>query len=276
MNNHYQENFDPINILYILGPGHCGSTLLNLCLDKHSSVIGVSEIIQLNRKLPGWSGDEYVLQNNFWSKVNQEMQEKFGLAITQVSFELNSAQTSKESAIHKNKLALRSILNVSDKNIISDASKNPNRLDVLLGSKHFNVRVIYLVRDGRAVVHAYRRKYDSWFVGWRSLMRIDKAAIRLKEKYGSKNWLTIRYEDLATNPKKTLEEICTFSNINFEPIMLSPDTSKFNGIGGNRLRKHPIENIKLDTAWKNEMPRLVRTFTSLTVSSFNRKHGYKD
>ena len=58
--------------------------------------------------------------------------------------------------------------------------------------------------------------------------------------------------------------------------MLTPDTSSFNGLGGNRLRKRPIEDINLDTVWKTEMPKLIRTFTKFTVSSFNRRHGYID
>ena len=277
MDNYYnQKKQDPINILYILGPGHCGSTLLNLCLDTHSSVIGVSEIISLNRKLPGWSGDEYVLKNYFWSKVNHKMKEKYGLPISAVPFDLNLSQNTKDIALHHNKLALETILDVSGKSIISDSSKNPNRLDDLLGSKLFNIRVIYLVRDGRAVVNAYRRKYNSFIVGWRNLTRIDNAVKRLKEKYGSKNWLTVHYEDLATNLEGTLRKICKFSEIKFEIRMLSPDTSNFNGLGGNRMRKQPIDNIKLDTAWKNEMSGLAKIFTSLIVSSFNRKHGYKD
>ncbi len=277
MNYYYNEKIkDPINILYILGPGHCGSTLLNLCLDRHSSVIGVSEIISLNRKLPGWSGDDYVLKNYFWSKVNHKMKEKYGLPISAIPFDLNLAQTTKEIALHHNKLALKTILDISEKSIISDSSKNPNRLDDLLGSKLFNVRVIYLVRDGRAVVHSYRRKYNSFFVGWRNLIRIDNASKRLKEKYGSNNWLTVRYEDLATNLEGTLRKICKFSKIKFELSMLSPDTSKFNGVGGNRMRKYPIENIKLDTEWKNKKLGIVSIFISLIVSNFNRKHSYKN
>ena len=73
---------------------------------------------------------------------------------------------------------------------------------------------------------------------------------------------------------KILLKICNFAQIKFESEMLYPDTSKFNGIGGNRLIKYPIQRIKLDDAWKTEMPNIVRALTNLTVSSFNRRHGY--
>ena len=272
--NHQETK--PVEILYILGAGHCGSTLLNLCLDQHSSIIGVSEIISLNRKRPGWSGEEYVLEKQFWSDVNQAMFKKYGSRLIEVPFNLKDVLSSDSLNIRRNKEALEAILEISGKQIISDASKNPNRLNILLGSSLFKIRVIYLVRDGRAIVHAYRRKYGNWWVGWRNLMRIDRAARNLMKKHGSENWLTIRYEDMVSDLEGTLCKICKFTGVKFQSEMLTPDTSSFNGLGGNRLRKRPIEGINLDAAWKTEMPKLIRTFTKFTVSSFNRRHGYID
>ena len=31
----------PVDVLYILGPGHCGSALLKLCLDRNSRAIAI-------------------------------------------------------------------------------------------------------------------------------------------------------------------------------------------------------------------------------------------
>jgi hypothetical protein len=268
----------PVELLYILGPGHCGSTLLNLCLDKHSSVIGVSEIITLNRKIPGWSGEENILESNFWSKVDSLMQDKHGIALSEIPFSLK-AKVSKlphNLFLQYNKFALEAILEIAGKSIVADASKNPKRLDILLRSPLFKVRVIYLVRDGRAIVHAYRRKYGNWLVGWFNLMRTENAANNLKSQYGSDNWLTIRYEDMVTNLEDTLKTVCKFSGIKFESNMLLPDTKNFNGLGGNRLRKYPIKDIILDNAWKTQMSVLMRSFTTFTVAKFNKRHGYTD
>ncbi len=267
---------NPIEVLYIFGAGHCGSTLLNLCLDQHSSIIGVSEIKSLNLKRPGWSGDEYALDNKFWSKVDLMMLEKYDVGLKEVNFNLNTLLQSNDFNLNQNKLVFETILDLAGKRIISDASKIPNRLENLLNSKLFKVRVIYLIRDGRAIVHAYRRKYGHWLTGWNNLMGIDRAAKRLMKNYGPENWLTIRYEDMVTDLEGTLKKICSFNKVNFESSMLLPDTSKFNGLGGNRIRKTQIKNIKIDNAWKTEMSTLMRVFTALTVSSFNRRHGYSD
>src|SRR6056297_1886775 len=45
-------------LVYVVGVGHCGSTLLSLALDRHPDVFAVSEIIGLNAKIPGWSKNE--------------------------------------------------------------------------------------------------------------------------------------------------------------------------------------------------------------------------
>ncbi len=272
--NYNQLNNNPIELIYILGAGHCGSTILNLCLDRHTSVFGASEIITLNRKSPGWSGDNNILSQPFWSKVNNVMYKDYGEKLDEVAFNLSASSPSHKQDIKQNKAALESILSVSEKKIICDASKNAKRLDALLASNLFRVHVIYLVRDGRAIVHAYRRKYGSWWPGLFNLISTDRAARRLMNKFGADNWLTVRYEDFASDLKGTLLKICNFTQIKFETEMLYPDTSKFNGIGGNRLIKYPVEGIKLDDAWKTEMPDMVRALTNITVSSFNRRHGY--
>ena len=274
-NYNYKRN-NRVDLLYILGAGHCGSTLLNLCLDRHSSVFGVSEIISLNRKSPGWSGDKYILTDPFWSKVDRYMYNQYSEKLSKVPFNLKKSTPSYDLAIKRNKVALDSILNVSKKKIICDASKNSKRLNALLESKLFRVRVIYLVRDGRAIVHAYRRKYGSWWPGLFNLIRTDHASRQLMNKFGSKNWLIVRYEDMVADLENTLRKICNFAQIKFETEMLYPDTSNFNGIGGNRLINKPVNKIVLDNAWQTEMSRIARSFTSIIVSKFNRRHGYKN
>lgn len=94
--------------------------------------------------------------------------------------------------------------------------------------------------------------------------------------HGSDNWLTVRYEDMVTDLEETLRQICLFADIHFEAAMMEPDSAAFNGLGGNRLRKRPVEHIKLDTAWRTEMSGIVRFFTSVAVAAFNARHGYSD
>ena len=267
---------EPLDIIYILGPGYCGSTLLNLCLDRHSAITGVSEIVKLNRKRPGWSGDENAMDSPFWNVVDQVLRESEAFGLGDIPFHLAATpQGAGEAVLAQNHAALRAVLSVSCKRIVADASKDLRRLEKMLQSPLFRVRVIYLVRDGRAVVHAYRRKYGDWWSPWRKLMQLDRSAHELKAQHNPKAWLTVRYEDMVKDLERTLGRICDFSNISFETDMLKPDTRTFNGLGGNRLRNRPIEKVKLDTAWQTEMSPSIRMLTALAVWKFNHRHGFE-
>lgn len=94
-------------------------------------------------------------------------------------------------------------------------------------------------------------------------MRVDRAANRLKVSLASSDWLTFRHEDSATDLEGTLRRICGFCNVDFEPAMLSPDPANFHGLGGNRLRKRPIERITMDAAWRTEMASVTLVLLSL-------------
>lgn len=61
-------------IVYVIGAGHCGSTLLSLALDQHSDVISVSEIVGLNARTNGYAGEQDLRQNKFWSCIAETYQ----------------------------------------------------------------------------------------------------------------------------------------------------------------------------------------------------------
>ena len=70
---------------------------------------------------------------------------------------------------------------------------------------------------------------------------------------------------MTTDLENTLRKICNFAEIKFEKNMLYPDTSKFNGLGGNRIINSPINNIEIDNKWKTEMPTVIRSLTTLII-----------
>lgn len=267
----------PIDILYIIGMGHCGSTLLTLCLDRHPDVIGIGEISTLNQHKPGWSGEHDILQQPFWRKVARDYVEGTGDAFEEIPFNYAGDRLHRHEfpAVDRaNFEAARSILSASQRRLIVDASKNVNRLRALINSPYFNVKVIHLVRDARAHIHAYRRKKVSWAGGFAKLLVKEYKIRRLQAQSPQTPWRVVRYEDFATSTQATLEEICGFCDIPFTPDLLHPDTACFRGIGGNRLRKRPVEAIRLNESWRNDIsPAMLRMLTLMT-SHYNRRYGY--
>jgi hypothetical protein len=100
--------------------------------------------------------------------------------------------------------------------------------------------LVYLIRDGRAVVNAYNRKYPQ-----RGLDSIAKRWVEKTEhmqqryrQFPESDRMTVRYEDLATDPEATLKHVCKAADLDFTPAMLSYwacDHHLLLGNGGTKL-----------------------------------------
>jgi len=85
-------------------------------------------------------------------------------------------------------------------------------------------RCIHIVRDPRDNYASYRQKHPEWgpeyfAVSWRSSIHRGWAN---QKRYGSQNYLIIRYEDLVTNLESTLAVVRDFLGIRDDPILRQP------------------------------------------------------
>lgn len=146
---------------------------------------------------------------------------------------------------------------------------------------------IFLTRDGRAVINSRLRKYaradaaalvDEW------VAQIEATSALLAER--PEHGLTVRYEELATEPRATLERVSAWLGLPFEEAMLHYEQHAHHPLGGNtgtqsvvarathaqgglaevpdRSREFyaPIEGgYRLDLRWQTELPdRVLRLF----------------
>ena len=72
----------------------------------------------------------------------------------------SGARTTISTLGRNNAVLVEAICQVQAKNVFLDASKDPVRLKYLAETKRFDISVIHLVRDGRAVVASYKKKYN--------------------------------------------------------------------------------------------------------------------
>jgi hypothetical protein len=99
-----------------------------------------------------------------------------------------------------------------------------------------NAKYIHLVRDGRDVACSYRNllKIDSESEYFPNLpssveeiasewMENNRKIRRFLNEERSEDYLIIRYEDLVLSLKSICEEICTFLDVPFSPLMLEYD-----------------------------------------------------
>lgn len=218
-------------LVYIAGAGHCGSTLLNLLLNGHSRVLGLSEVSTLPDHIR--RRDE-LLEQPFWRNVARRYEESTGLSFPDLETAgppalriLSSGDRRVEEWARPNRVLLDCIARESGASALVDASKSWQRLTMLQRSCDFDLRVIHLIRDGRAVYNSYRRKYRRGLFTLTKWPKFTLSALLLKRSFSTATWLDLRYEALASDPE-TAWPRCAIS---------SPSTSnrQCSGIGNRKI-----------------------------------------
>jgi hypothetical protein len=156
--------------------------------------------------------------------------------------------------------------------IIVDSSHNRWRLLELEELGVVNLKVIYVIRDGRALLNSYSRKYKSLLVGFRRWFVPTLMGLLLRRRVRSP-WIIVRYEDLARDPAGCLKRICEFAGLQFEPGMIRYWEHQDLSVGGNRMRwqKKPI---RLDERWRRELPFKTRALFAVLGGWLNLLYGY--
>lgn len=175
-------------------------------------------------------------------------------------------------------LALSRILcEIEGTDIFLDTSKNPYQIKFLAQQPDINLRVISLIRDGRAVMNSLveREKYSpeqavaAWKWGNRNIEIIKKNFLK------DENFLQIRLEDLCDNPekyKKALFEFCgvtDFSTIDYANFL-------HRHIVGNSMR-HKFDGTikKHDDSWKRKLSKSHLKLFYSKCGKLNESYGYR-
>lgn len=163
-------------VVYITGAGHSGSTVLDIALGNHPEMASVGELHKLHRS--GWRRAENrrcscgraVDQCPFWSAVRTGWERRVGGDRLERYIAL---QRRYESSLRCWPRLLRdrrrrapefvayvdmtaalyeAVSEVSGKPAVVDSSKKPSRPFALASTDRVELKVLHLIRDGRAVV----------------------------------------------------------------------------------------------------------------------------
>jgi hypothetical protein len=245
-------------VVFIIGTGHCGSTLLDLLLGSHSNITSLGEINQVAQKAPLESycniceGDCKV----WTSKNTSELHQLFQVNLMKKILRKIGVETNPYIKFYQLLFKNRGT------DILVDSSKNPNwirRNGSLLRSPRGAITpiLIYLSRDGRAVVNSYFRKYPEHGLehisnNWnQKIERINNCY----DSWPSRYKIHVRYEDLALDPQNVIKIICSFLNIGFEQSMLrfwEHDHHIINGNNGTKSLLLKYKNQHKFQKWVEE------------------------
>lgn len=121
--------------------------------------------------------------------------------------------------------------------IVIDSTKKPDWIRARAGEARqagAAVRLIYLTRDGRAVINSRLRKYPdrdpaAQIEDWLAQM---EAAQALALEFGE-DALELRYEDLATDPERTTKRLAAFIGASWREEMIAFEDREYHLLGGN-------------------------------------------
>jgi sulfotransferase family protein len=320
-----------IPLVYILAASHSGSTLLAMLLGSHPEVCTVGELKATNLGDPDryrCSCRELIRKCLFWTGISHDLALRgfpFDIVRAGTHFDVESAYAHRLlrplhrgtilEAIRDTALALsptwrrelpriqslnaalaECILARTGKRVLVDSSKIGLRLKYLLRNPALDVRVIRLIRDGRAVALTYTdpARYadasDPALRGGgtgssrdgerlplaraaREWRRGNEEADAILRRLPHSRWTEVRYEALCARPDETLHRVLTFLGLTSASVWRDFRSVEHHVIG-NGMRLDSNEAIRLDNSWVSALsPRDLDLFDSL-AGDVNRRLGY--
>jgi hypothetical protein len=238
-------------IVFILGAGRSGSTLLELILDSHSEIRGLGELNHLGR-FATESGHQapaacsYCPPSScpFWNEavdwaVLRRFYSRAGLAAGL-----------RRSWYRRVGNPYLWFARWSGESILVDSSKNLLWLNRHLGHprvwRDIEPALLFLTRDGRAVTNAVLRKHphrtmDEAATEWKSRMLANEA---LFESFRLGRRLRTTYEQLATEPANAARRICQWLDLDYQPGMLEYWNHEHHMMAGNQWTRGRVKSFQ--------------------------------
>lgn len=270
-------------VVFIAGAGHSGSTLLGLALGSHPAIFYGGEA----RKSIFFGNEKKPLRKRMckvcgpdcrvWS--NLERSEEIDL------YEALSRRTGRP--------------------VVVDSTKSLEWLEeqsTLLASRGVKLVLVFLGRDGRAVVNSGVRKYPETSAA-------EHAAKWVEQMSGTAAFaarfpgevVRVRYEAFVTSPAETLTALVEKLDLALDPAMLDPFSSEQHPLGGNAgtqsllgkaqtsaegplaisgskreyYTQHP-KTFVLDLRWKRELSAEALAEFERVAGELNREYAWNE
>lgn len=323
---------DRVRLLYILAASHSGSTLLAMLLGSHPDVVTVGEL----KHTSIGDVDRYrcscgalIRQCAFWNAVQDDVRRQgvdfeVGRGMTDFATQAPDAARRLLKPLHRgpalelvrdvaltcvpgwrrhyadvqarNAALAAAVCRRSGGTLIVDSSKIGVRLKFLLRNPRFDVRILRLVRDGRAVALTYmdpalyadatdpqrrgggqggsreseRLPLERAAHEWR---RSNEEAAALLRTVSRERWMEVRYEDLCADPSGTVARVYAFAGV--DPSRASTDfRSREHHVVGNGMRLDATSEIRLDARWRTALGRADLVRFDAVAGDLNCQLGY--
>lgn len=293
-----------LKIIYILGSGRSGSTLLSSVLGRADGLVAPGEI--------GLIWDRIVTGSHvcdcgtpfeacaFWSEVLRNIlpagsERATALELNRLHWSLTGlgaaprlllrrsleGRLNAEQRQYLDRLAqvYLEITRLSRRRVVVDASKRPLHASLLAALPSCEIRHIHLVRDSRAVVYSLlcRTRRSALYLAarWLIVNLLCEAVTRPQD-----TCLRLRYEDFCRDPQSSLARIASFTQESLEPIRVLPNRDvqlqPVHGVGGDVVRfRRGAVRISINEAWRTEMNAQDRRMVTRMTWPLLVRYGYR-
>jgi hypothetical protein len=196
----------------------------------------------------------------------------------------------------RNHALVRAVARVAGVDVVADSSKIATRLKYLKRNPGLRIKVIHLVRDGRAVALTYMNPSDfadaadpelrgggsgreahhrlSMTEAAREWLRSNEEAHEVLKTIPAADQIRIAYEDLCADTASTLARVHGFLEV-AESHSYRDFRSAEHHVVGNGMRLDDTSEIRLDDRWRTNLSQADLREFDRVAGDLNRSFGYR-
>lgn len=309
---HRETELPPLRVIFVVGAGRSGSTVLDTLLGNHPQAESVGELANLVR---AYGANEFCACGqrcqdcSFWREIwsrwwpsggeggqrYQELQRRFERPRAMVRSIVAKGVAAPEFREYEEatRRCFTSVAEVSGQRVLIDSSKNPGRALALSRIDGIDLRLVHLVRDARGVAYscakafsrdvtqgleqdirsvAPRRTATAWLLA-------NLVSSLVKRAVPAKNRLLLRYEDLMTHPRQALQALGKVTELDWEPwveaVEQGRDLEVGHTVSGNRVRMKGKLRLKPDLDWVDHLSAADERAVRRLCGPLMRRYGYR-
>lgn len=284
-----------MNVLYLIGAGRSGTTILSLLLGNTEQIRALGELHQLPEHCSGLkvcSCGKPLLYCSQWESLRGELSNRFsGIEYREQAKQLESHRfiikyfysPSRANAFPEYlKSNVQLFEGFSDSKWLIDSSKYVGRglaLNTLMNNK---LKFVFLVRDPRGVVGSFEKNVQTsrkWYSAAFYYLIVNLTTLVASWTLLRGKVLRLRYEDLLHKTDDTLEQLSNFLQMDLSSIIhkleINSPLETGHIIGGNRLVNNRTTVFRRLDNWQHKMPHWKRLFVWLITFPICLINGYR-
>lgn len=240
-----------MRVIYIVGMGRSGSTLLDLMLDSHSQVRSLGGVRRMTNALRTSCacGAPVRAECSFWEAIDAELERDIDGGLE--NLEVNSRD---DAVFRRDNVGLfRAAAKAAGTDYIVDSSKSVSRLKRLLALPELEIYPVHIVRDPCGYVYSQKKRKSQGLVPAFSYVGRSLRSFFLLR---NRSHVVVDYGSLADDPERCMHEVMARIGLSLESSQVEwADQLHHNVGGGAVLKKAAGSTVRRDEEWREALSR---------------------